>query len=353
MKFLVDARLPFLDSCLSGESQSLLVETALWVLVYTIFANVFSSFLRSVSSRLPWWDFAKTRGGILCGNAQDDSVLLSILALHHGTAATMMVFGQLYNDPVMWRHGYLLETGFEIADLLALALHMYPYRHEGMKSDLKVALVFHHLPGISLAAFVLEAGLHYNEHMRAIGIWLLLGGCASCIFSLYIYSLSVETHMKQMAATLIASFAFFIYCRFYEFPKHSYYLIQDVQSSKEFEGTIILKLLYFGATALTLFNVGILADLLPKTIRYVKRAVDGVTPLEIEAVPKSREDRMKRRRSSLMMTMDTFKQARRRSSFETVLQVAETLVRVAEDDIIEEDLAALTASVAKFNKKTK
>lgn len=264
-----------------------------------------------------------------------------------------MVFGQLYDDPVMWRHGYLLETGFEIADLLALALHMYPYRHEGMKPDLKVALVFHHLPGISLAAFVLEAGLHYNEHMRAIGIWLLLGACASCFSGLYMYSLSVETHMKQMAAILIANFAFFFYCRFYEFPKHSYYLIQDVQSSKEFEGTIILKLLYFGATALTLFNVGILADLLPKTIRYVKRAVDGVTPLEIEAVPKSREDRMKRRRSSLMMTMDTFKQVRRRSSFETVLQVAETLARVTEEDIPEEDLAALTASVAKFNKKTK
>jgi hypothetical protein len=297
MKFLVDARLPFLDSCLSGENQSLLVETTFWVLVYTIFANVFSRFLRSISNHLPWWDLAKTRSGVFCGNAQDDSILLTICGLHHGIAGAMMVFGQLYNDPIMWRHGYLFETGFEMADLLALGLHMYPYRHEGMKPDLKVALVFHHLPGISLAAFVLEAGLHYNEHMRAIGMWLLFGGCVSCVASLYMYSLSIKTQMRQMAAALIANFAFFFYCRFYEFPKHSYYLIQDVQSSEDFEGTIMLKLLYFGATALTLFNVGVVADLVPKTIRYIKRAIDGVTPLETGPVPKSREDRMKRRRS--------------------------------------------------------
>jgi hypothetical protein len=306
---------------------------------------------------LPWWDLTKTRSGIFCGNAQDDSILLVIFCLHHGTAGAMMACGQLHNNPIMWRHGYLLETGFEIADLIALALHTYPYRHEGIKPELKAALVFHHLPGISLAAFIFEAGLHHNEHMRAIGMWLLLGGCVSCFAGIYMYCLSIKTQMKQMATANIVNFTFFLYCRFYEFPKHSYYLIRDVHSSEEFEGTIILKLLYFGATALTLFNVGIVADLLPKSIRYVKRAIDGVTPLETEPVPKSREDRMKRRRSSLMVAIDTLDQVRRRSSSSIVtvmhLNVVEDLARNDMENIAEEDMAALNASIASLNKKTK
>jgi hypothetical protein len=119
----------------------------------------------------------------------------------------------------------------------------------------------------------------------------------------------------------------------------------------------MLKLLYFGATALTLFNLGILADLLPKSIRYVKRAIDGVTPIEMEPVPKSREDRMKRRRTSLMVAMDTLDQVRRRSSSSIVtvmhLNVVEDLARHDMENITEEDMAALNASIASLNKKTK
>jgi TLC domain len=349
----------FANSYLSGGTHSLLVEATSWVIIYTIYAHVFSGLLRSVSKHLPWWELAKTRGGVFCGNAQDDSILLVILCLHHGIAGAMMAYGQFHSNPMMWRHGYLLETGFEIADLIAMLLHTYPYRHEGIKPELKMALVFHHLPGISLAAFILEAGLHHNEHMRAIGMWLLLGACASCFAALNSYCLSIKTQMKQLATTSIVNFTFFVYCRFYEFPKHSYYLIRDVQSSDEFEGTIMLKLLFFGAIALALFNLGIVADLLPKNIRYVKRAIDGVTPLETKPVPKSREDRMKRRRTSLMVALDTLDQVRRRSSSSVLtvmhLNVVEDLGRHDNDmeDINEEDMAALNAFVTSLNKKTK
>jgi hypothetical protein len=120
----------------------------------------------------------------------------------------------------------------------------------------------------------------------------------------------------------------------------------------------MLKLLYFGATALTLFNVGIVANLLPKSIRYVKRAINGVTSLETEPVPKSREDRMKkRRRSSLIVALDTLDEVRRRSSssFLSVmhLNVVEDLARCDMENITEEDMTALDASMATFIKKTK
>ena len=268
-----------------------------------------------------------------------------------------MAYGQVHNNPILWRHGYLLETGFEIADLIALALHTYPYRHEGIKEDIKIVLVFHHLPGISLAAFFFEAGLHHNEHLRAIGMWLLLGACVSIMSALYSYCLSIKTQMKQLATASIVTFTFFLYCRFYQFPRHSYYLIRDVQSSEEFEGTIMLKLLFFGASAMTLFNLGIVADILPKNIRYVKRAIDGVTPIETQPVPKSREDRMKRRRSSLMVAIDALGQVRRRSSSSVLsvmhLNVVEDLARHDMENMNEEDMVALNVFVASLNKKTK
>ena len=230
------------------------------------------------------------RSGIFCGNAQDESILLLISCLHHATGGVMMAYGHLRNNPIIWRHGFLLEAGYELADLLAMVLHTYPYLDEMVKSEMKMAVVFHHLPCISSSAFVLEAGLHHNEHMRAVGLWLLLGGGVSCFLTFYILCLSIDKQMRRMATVYIVNLAFFLYCRFYEFPKHSYNLIRDIQSSDEHEGTLTLKLLYFGATSLTLFNLGISADLLPKCIRYVKRAVDGVTPLETEPVPMLRED---------------------------------------------------------------
>ena len=268
-----------------------------------------------------------------------------------------MAFGQLHNNPLVWHHGYLLETGFEIADLIALFFHTYPYCHEGIKPEIKMALVFHHLPGISLAAFIFEAGLHHNEHMRAIAMWLLLGACVSCVAALYSYCLSIKTQMKQMATASTVSFTFFLYCQFYEFPKHSYYLIRDVQSSEEFEGTTMLKLLFLGATAMTLFNIGIAADVLPKNIRYVKRAFDGVTPLETQPIPKSREDRMKRRQTSLMVAIDTLDQVRHRSSSSILtvmrLNVMEELARHDTENLNEKDMVALNAFLASLNKKTK
>jgi hypothetical protein len=112
--------------------------------------------------------------------------------VHHGVAGAMMMLGVLHDDPILWRHGYLLESGYEIADLFSIFFNLYPYRQDGMKPEIKIALIFHHLPGILLSAFVLEADLHYNTHLREIGMWLLLGACQSCVGGVFIYCLNFE-----------------------------------------------------------------------------------------------------------------------------------------------------------------
>lgn len=200
--------------------------------------------------------------------------------------------------------------------------------------------------------------------MRAIGMWLLLGGCESCIGVVYIYCLNISTQMKQVAAIFLFNLLFFIYCRFYQFPVHSYYLIQDVKALEELEGSSILKVLYFGATSLTLFNLAILADLVPKSVRYVKRAFDGVTPLEMEPVPLSREDRMKpkQRRSSLGVALDAVvaidkEVSRRRSAQLTImhLNIVQDLARLDQepDGLSKDDLVALDSTLSSLRQRWK
>lgn len=296
MQFIVNARIPILDELLTGENQSFLIEALFWTMAFLIYANLFSSLLRSISEHLPWWHLAKKRGGVLCGNGQDDSLLYLVLAVHHGVAGAMMMLGVLFDDPILWRHGYLLESGYEIADLFSIFFNLYPYRQDGMKPEIKIALIFHHLPGILLSAFVLEADLHYNTHLREIGMWLLLGACQSCVGGVFIYCLNFDTQMKQAAVLYLLNVAVFVWCRLVVFPREAYLLIQDVQNSSKFQDSTLLKLLYFGGISLSLFNLGIVADVVPKSIRYCKRAIDGVTPIETEPIPKSREDRMNERR---------------------------------------------------------
>ena len=58
----------------------------------------------------------------------------------------MMMSGFYLDEPSLFRHGFLCETGFEIADLLAMALPLYPYRkYDGFKADMKAPLLFHHV----------------------------------------------------------------------------------------------------------------------------------------------------------------------------------------------------------------
>jgi hypothetical protein len=114
----------------------------------------------------------------------------------------------------------------------------------------------------------------------------------------------------------------FIYCRFYIFPMEAFYLICDIRADPELAESTAARMLYFSGLCLTIFNIGILADCIPKCVRYIKRNIDGITPLETEDVPLSREDRMKgRRRSSVARAFDIVRGTteRRCSSLATVM----------------------------------
>lgn len=53
---------------------------------------------------------------------------------------------------MLWRRGYLIETGFEVADIIAMIFKIYPYAsYDGMKDELKPALVVHHVSRIRIA----------------------------------------------------------------------------------------------------------------------------------------------------------------------------------------------------------
>lgn len=306
MQLLLDLRVPFLDETyMSGPTQSLLMEAMVWTLVVLMYCNGASLVLRRYARTLPFWSLARKRGGIFCGNGRDDSILLVIFGTHHLVAGGLMLAGLARHDPTLWRHGYLLETGFEIADTLSLLISLYPYKMDGIKDEIKPALMFHHTCGMLLAYPILTTALCTNEHLQAIAMWLLLGASVSCFCGCYLYTVDMERNMIRATTVFVVSTLYFLFCRFYMFPYHSYHLLQDVKnaySSEDF-GTIpaetVLRWLYGGLVCMTLFNFGIAADVIPKTVRYVMRAIDGVTPIETSDVPRSRDSIHAKRASVL------------------------------------------------------
>jgi len=371
-KFLEDARLPALDGTLSPNTQSLLVEVLFWAISYTIFAQVFSRVFRAIYRRSKVWTHARERIGIFCGNGRDDSVLLTCFGIHHGSAAYLMYWGMVHDQPMTWRHGYLIETGFEVADLVAMTFSFYPYKHDGMKDDIKAALIVHHVPGIVLSAFVMETGLYENEHLQKIVLALLGGALVSCVCAVFTYSLDFKTQMTQAAFAYCLNILFFIWCRWYVYPIESFALIQDVRSDPKLNGGVLTTLLCVGGILMGLFNLGILLDVAPKMVRYCKRAVDGVTPIDTEPVPSSRDSILSKRRSSIMLAVDAVNPAAtkaKRSSLVTImgLNTVEDLVHterdnpakqaalgaITEDDegIAADDLAALNRTISSMSDK--
>jgi len=307
MKFLTETTLPFLDGYLDGETQSILFELLFWTILYLTFVNGGSRLLRSIYRNTRIWTLAHRREGVFCGNGRDDSILVTLTGTHHFCAGALMWFGTRTQNPILWRHGYLLEVGYELGDLLSMLIPLYPYRLDGMKKDVTVALAFHHLPGLMLSPFLMSTGLYRNLHLQAIGLWLLAGAATSCMFVMVMYTLDYSKQMGTVATLFCSNVAFFLYARWYAFPIEVLALLGDVADDPAFgEGTpnaIVYPMLKFGGFALGVFNLGICIDMVPKTYRYVKRALDGgKTPIETEPIPSSRESMLNLkagRRSSL------------------------------------------------------
>jgi len=170
MDFLANFELPFLTEKvgLSQLHQSMFLEALTWALLYTVASQVGSIYLRRVyrsrflskeevadsetnSKRVKikrddssLYARAKKHSGIMCQNAQDDCVLFTIIFIHHFIAGSLMAYGLWSRQPVYFRHGYLLETGFELSDMTAMILKMYPYGVE-FKRELLIPFVCHHV----------------------------------------------------------------------------------------------------------------------------------------------------------------------------------------------------------------
>ena len=377
--FLEEARIPFLDAFgIDEEAQSILFEAAFWSLAYLLYVQVFSRVLRHVFRKTKIWEQAHQRIGVFLGNGRDDAVLMTCLGIHHGSAAMLMYYGIEWGMPSLWRHGYLIETGFEIADLLSMLIKTYPYaKHDGMKDDIKVALFLHHLPGISLALLVMETGLYKNIHMQTIVLALLGGALVSCLCCVILYSMSFETQMPLVALFFNTNVGFFFFCRWWVYPRESFALLEDVHNDPDLnDGGILLKLLYGGGILMGLFNLGVSFDLMPKCVRYVKRAFDGTTLIDTDPIPRSRDSvlygKPGSRRSSVMMAMDAVNPVAgkdRRSSLATImgLNAIDDILRTEketkakrhsapgpalsgvleeDDDLDEDDIAALNRTIS-------
>lgn len=350
-EFLEEARILALDGTLSPKNQSLILEVVFWAVAYTLFGQIFSRLVRRVYRASKIWKHARERIGVFCGNGRDDAVLLSCWGAHHGFAAYLMYRGMIDDKPMTWRHGYLVETGFEVADFVAMIFQFYPYaKHDGMKDEIKAALIMHHIPGIVLSGFVMETGLYENEHMQKIVLSLLAGAFVSCSCAVFLYQLDFRKQMTKAAVGFNVNVAFFMYCRWYVYPIESLALIQDVRADPELSGSIVIKLLYGAGVLMSLFNLGVVIDLVPKTIRYVKRAFDGVTEIDTEPVPSSRDSmlgvvppRRSRRASSFMMAIDAVNPTAptaTRSSLITVMGLN------AMDDLVQTEKRASSSTYA-------
>lgn len=117
LQFLEDGPIPALDGVISEENQSLILEVLFWTVAYTIYVQVASRVLRAIYRMSGIWTHAHKRIGVFIGNGRDDAVLLTCLGLHHGFAAYLMYLGMINENPSVWRHGYLIETGKNIVYL--------------------------------------------------------------------------------------------------------------------------------------------------------------------------------------------------------------------------------------------
>mmetsp|Transcript_4229 Transcript_4229/g.4959 ORF Transcript_4229/g.4959 Transcript_4229/m.4959 type:complete len:305 (-) Transcript_4229:102-1016(-) len=289
------AQIPALDRTLTVAQQSILFEIGFWCFAYAIFANICSRLIRVIYSKCSFWEQCKKRSGIFAQNAQDDCIVLSILALHHGFGGTLMLLGSFYGDSMLWRHGYLVETGFEVYDLIAMVFYMFPYT-EYLKPEIRVVMAFHHIPGICLSMIILTSDLGKNHHLHMIGGCLLFAGGVSCAAGLYVHSLDFKKQMWQAIIGQIVNALFYIAARFIVYPIEVYGIYNDMVQGgySDFE----VKSVAVGTLMMGVFNVVLLPDILSKCYRYTVKAINNDTaPLEKD-VPLSKEDRMRKEKSA-------------------------------------------------------
>jgi hypothetical protein len=323
----------FFDTDLWTQQHPIVQELVFWILGYTLYSNSFPHLVRAIYRKLPLWQRTQKIQGIFCQSGRDDAVCLTVMALHHSVAGAMMLYGVLMGNAAMFRHGYLLETAFEIHDYIAMVVPLYPYRSDNIKPEIAAAMCFHHAPSIVSAYHIFETDLHENPHMQWVALSLLLGGAMSGILGVVVYFFDVNTQKgtRMIAALMLFNVIFFAICRFIVFPVESFRLINDVYQHPHLlhNNPWTSYILAFDAVVYTIFNVAILSDLVPTVKLWIQRSMDGVTPVSNGAAGSSRD-------SILGIS------PRRRSSAEqksTSTAVTEPIISLTEEELqlIEED----------------
>ncbi len=250
-----------------------------WAAFYGVFIRYAEQYWTAYHKSKPWWAMSAKRSGTFRKNAQDDIVFVSALTMHHFISGGLMQLGAMLMSRDMWRHGYLFELGFELYDCIAMLFKIYPYNSDTMKDGTAKANFFHHAPGLMMWYPLLQSQMDMSPHCRAVGGALLLAGAVSAGTGVYIQTRNFNTQMGQAAAVQAFSTLVFVWARFWVFPKEMYLLYME----RGYTSTIV------GFVLMMTFNVVVLLELVPKTLRYIQKAKGQKVELETEPVPKSAE----------------------------------------------------------------
>jgi len=81
---------------------SIAIELSVLLLLYRVlFFTVLKGFLLKLFEQQSWWEYLTTYEGIFTKNTQVEVVYISLNGLHHLIGGLMMVYGVLFNNPIV------------------------------------------------------------------------------------------------------------------------------------------------------------------------------------------------------------------------------------------------------------
>jgi len=170
----------------------------------------------------------------------------------------MMVYGVVYDNPMIYGHAALWELVDDVNDLTSMICLMWPFE----EFDLKMLLImgFHHIFGVIIIVPFLTTDLYLDQNLQLIGIALLLAGAVSCLG--LVISRTMDRRIPKEAwmdfFMWLVNLSFFTLCRFYVYPKHLYRFFESTNWERNC-------LIISAAICMTIFNILIFMDALSST----------------------------------------------------------------------------------------
>jgi len=239
--------------------KAIAIEMVVLLVIYRVlFFTVLKGFLWKLFEKQSWWEYLTTYEGLFSKNTQVEVVYVSLLGIHHLIGGLMMVYGVLYNKPMIFGHAALWELVDDVNDLTSMTFLVWPFE----ELDLKMLTImgFHHIFGVIIIVPVLTTGMYLDQDLQFIGIALLLAGAVSCLG--LVISRTMDRRIPKEALMdffmWLFNLAFFSLCRFYIFPKHLYRFFETTNWETN---TLIIS----AAICMTIFNLLIFMDALSST----------------------------------------------------------------------------------------